>query len=239
MEKRKTWFKFRGLGEDIKTAQKRIEEQRNQQFEQLITGEAVVLQERKCEVKRAVKPLKTPEVKPEEKLKVLLPSKREVRKKSYHYESYIRGNRKVGRRRVTVRIPLDLHEQLSHMFHLEKHFIYHARTSERVEPTSILERKRPSFATDTITIYNTEDNLELKAKFPRKVALVTPTQPYHRRKNQRLSPKFKFIVKDGEIQPVKFDSSTESWIPCDNSEVKYRKTSQWKTVWFTRRSRRK
>ena len=233
MERRNTWFSNLGKTKE------QIQEERNKRFEQLISGEALVLQERKCEVKRAVKPLKTPEVKPEEKLKALLPSKREVRKISYHYESYIVGNRRVGRRRKIIRIREDYHEQLNHMFHLEKNFLYHARTSERVQPTSILERKRPSFATDTITIYNTEDNLELKAKFPRKVALVTPTQPYHRRKNQRLSPKFKFIVKDGEIQPVKFDSSTESWIPCDNSEVKYRKTHQWKTVWFTRRSRRK
>ena len=234
MERRNTWFSKLGRTKE------EYEEERRRRFEQIVNGQAVVVgQASDCKIIRKSTKLETPKVKPEEKLKVLLPSKREIRKKSYHYESYIRGNRKVGRRRVTVRIPLDLHEQLSHMFHLEKHFIYHARTSERVEPTSILERKRPSFATDTITVYNTEDNLELKAKFPRKVALVMPTQAYHRRKNQKLSPKFKFIVKDGKIQAMKFNSATESWKPCDNSEVKYRKTSQWKSVWFTRRSRRK
>jgi len=228
---KKTWWNWKTKEEYQKEREKR--------FNQLISGEAITLEENKCTVKLASKPLRTPAVEPEVKEKILLPDKREVKRISYHYESYIRGNRRVGRRKVTVRIPLDYYEQLSHQFHLEKHFLYHARTSERIEPTSSLERKRPSFATNTITVVDSKSNLELKVKYPRKVALVMPTQPYHRRKNQRISPKFKFVVKDGVIQAMKYDSATESWKPCDNSEVKYRKTSQWKSVWFTRRSRRK
>jgi len=237
--KSQKWWKFSDIGTDIKTAQKRIEEQKTKRFEQIINGEALAIEEHKCIVKLASKPLRTPAVKPEVKEKILLPDKRELKRISYHYESYIRGNRRVGRRRVTVRIPLDYYEQLSHQFNLEKHFIYHPRTSQRIEPTSSLERKRPSFATNTITVFNTEDNLELKVKFKKKVALVTPAVGYHRRKNQQLKRGYRFIVKDGEIIPQKYDELNQEWKPIDASQVKYRKTHQYKTVWFTRRSRRK
>jgi len=238
-EKRKKWWKFSEIGTDIKTAQKQMQEQNSKRFEQIVNGEAIAIEEHKCTVKLASKPLRTPRVAPEVKEQVLQPDKRELKRISYHYESYIRGNRKVGRRKITVRIPLDYHEQLNHMFHLEKHFIYHARTSERIQPTSSLERKRPVFSTDTITVYNTEDNLELKAKFQKKVALVTPAQSYHRRKNQQLKRGYRFIVKDGEIIPQKYDKFNQEWKPIDASKVKYRKTAQYKTVWYTRRSRRK
>jgi len=225
---------WRNVFEDIKVRQKLRQEASYKRFLQVAEGKAVVITEGSpCKVVYAKRD--KPRVKPA----VLEPDKRELKQVNYTKIVYTVGNRRVGRRVKTTRWHKDYQDVLEHQFNIHKQFIVHPRRYDVVQPTSILERKRPSFATDTITVFNTEDNLELKVKYPNKVALVTPAQSYHRRINQRLQRGYRFIIKDGEIIAQKYDKFNQEWKPIEPEKVKYRKTHQYKTVWFTKHSRRK
>ena len=102
-----------------------------------------------------------------------------------------------------------------------------------------MENQKPIFATKTLLLYNTKDKLEMKVKYSKKVAIVTPATPYHRRKNQQLRKGYRFIVVNGEIEAQKYDEDAETWVNISSNQVRYKKTHQYKTTWYSRGSRRK
>jgi len=148
-------------------------------------------------------------------------------------------------------VDMDYYNNIINLLKANNNYLIHARTYETILATSHMEKQKPTFATKTITVFDSKTNLELKVKFNRKVALVTPAQSYHRRKNQQVKRGYRFIVKPTEqrksplevqhlkITAQRYDKFNQEWKPIDASKVKYRKTAQYKTVWFTRRSRRK
>ena len=235
---KKTWFRFRALGEDIKVAQKRIEELRNKRFEQLTNGEAIVFDNsNKVEIVRAGVNLTTPKV--EDKTKVLQPNKRELKQISKKTITFIRGNRRVGRRLVKVKVDSLYYSETINRLLANQNYVVHPRTKDLICGTSTMENQKPNFATNTLTIFSKDSDLELKAKYPKNVALITPAKPYHRVQNQQLRKNYRFILRDKDIVAQKFNSKEETWLDIKPNEVRYKKTYQYKTVWFTKRSRRK
>ena len=120
-----------------------------------------------------------------------------------------------------------------------QNFIFHPRTKDLIVSTSTMENKKPNFATKTLTIFSKDSDLELKVKYPKNVALITPSKPYHRVKNQQLRKNYKFILRDKDIVAQKFNSKEETWLDIKPNQVRYKKTYQYKTVWFSKGSRRK
>ena len=243
-EKGKKWWQFSEIGTDIKTAQKQRQEQSSKRFEQLVNGEALVFHESKCELK----------VKPKVKPASLTPDAREQRKISYHYESYIVGNRRVGRRRKTVRTPMELYEVLDHQFQVQGNQLYHPRTSELIKGTSLLERQPEVFTTDKLSVITESGDLvKLRVYKDGKPMryLVKPYTPYHQQKNRQVSRNYKFTVEPTrerrsplevehlKITPKVYDRFNQEWKPTEAERVKFRKTNQRRSVWYTGNSRRK
>jgi len=215
-----------------------------------------------CTVIRKSARLVTPKVAPEEKPKVLLPDKREMKQVGYHYIVYQTGNRRVGRRVKRTKISDSYHELLNWLFHKEKNFLVHPRTSDVVQPTSLLERQPEVFVTDKLSVaLPNGDLVKLRVRKDGEYQkfLVKPYQKYHQHKNQQLRQGFRFKVEQsvkpegkhrvifGEearrlienVHAEKYDWDNGEWKPIDESRVKYKRTNQRKSVWFTRRSRRK
>jgi len=98
--------------------------------------------------------------------------------------------------------------------------IRHPRTKQLIIGTSLLARKEPP-----------------KAKGKKHLCRF-PRIAYHRRKNQKLRKGYRFILTAKGIQAQKFDKQTETWQNIPNNAVRFNKTAQYKTVWYSKHKRR-
>jgi len=232
MEKR-TWFS------KLFRSKEDYEEERRKRFEQIVNGQAVVVgQANECKIIRKSTKLETPKVSVEEKQKILSPNKKELKQIATKTITFIRGNRRVGRRLVKQKVDRFFYEETVNRLLANLNYVIHPRTKDLIISTSTMDNQKPIFATKTLTVFDKE--VEIKVKYAQNTALVTPSKPYHRRKNQQLRKGYRFILnEDKEIVAQKFDKANEIWIDIKSNQVKFKKTYQYKTVWFTKRSRRK
>lgn len=122
--------------------------------------------------------------------------------------------------RVKRTIQLDSHENLSNLLRANGNSLIHPRTQQFIVGTSLLTAQRPPIARGN-------GNLN---RFP--------AVAFESKGNQRIRKGYRFILNDTGIQAQKYDYDSEEWRNISSDAVRYTKSSQYKTVWFSRRSRR-
>lgn len=112
------------------------------------------------------------------------------------------------------------HENLCNLLKANGESLIHPRTRQTIIGTSLLASKKPS------TPYG-KNHL---CRFPR-VA-------YNRRMNQTMRNGYRIIIENGEIVHQKYNKTDGSWEKVHPNCIKYKPTSQYKTVWYSKGMRR-
>jgi len=118
-------------------------------------------------------------------------------------------------------VNMDYFNNLTNLLKANNSSLVHPRTHETIIGTSGLDKKKLRFP---------KGKIHLRAK---------PFAKYCTRTNQKVQKGYRFIVTDKGIQAQKYYEDVEQWLNIPSNLVKYARSNQRKSVWFTKHQRRK
>jgi len=122
--------------------------------------------------------------------------------------------------RIKKPIQLNQHENLANLLRANGQTLIHPRTRNLIVGTSLLTAQKPP-------------NPYGKSHLCR-----IPRIPYEAQGNQTVKKGYRFVLNDTGIQAQKWSKTSQAWINVSSETVQYKKSSQYKTVWYSKHQRR-